>query len=332
MSTLTQQESKSMFNPTMFADLTGLKACVDVGGTKVAVSVANASGMHGRVVEPTAKEGASDALGQQLLRMIGESCRLAQLSELQVNAVGVSSCGPFLVREGLIELAAPNICGGIAGPARGLPNSWTSAILEAPLRARFSTVRVANDGIAALEAERRWGALQGLDHSAYVTWSTGIGMGLCVDGHVLRGKNGNAGHAGHMFVNDNDDALCGCGNIGDVEGLVAGNAIARRFAANGYVDGAALLGAARAGDTQAVALVDGLCRVMGRTLYNVVITLDLQRISIGGSVFWHHRDYLLPRLRSHIDGKLGALTQGFELVEAGLGDRVGDYAALALVS
>ena len=71
---------------------------------------------------------------------------------------------------------------------------------------------------------------------------------------------------------------------------------------------------------------------MGRTLYNVVITLDLQRISVGGSVFWHHRDYLLPRLRSHIDGKLGALTQGFELVEAGLGDRVGDYAALALVS
>ena len=332
MSTLTQQQGEGMFNLTMFADLTGLKACIDVGGTKVAVSMANASGIHGRVVEPTAKEGASDALGQQLLRLIGESCRLAQLSEAQVNAVGVSSCGPFVLRDGNIELAAPNICGGIAGPARGLPNTWTSAILEAPLRARFGTVRVANDGIAALEAERRWGALQGLAHCAYVTWSTGIGMGLCVDGHVLRGKNGNAGHAGHMFVNDNDDALCGCGNIGDVEGLVAGNAIARRFAAAGYVDAAALLGAARGGDAAAVALVDGLCLVMGRTLYNVVITLDLQRISMGGSVFWHHREYLLPRLRSHIDGKLGALTQGFELVEAGLGDRVGDYAALALVS
>ncbi len=314
-----------------FSHLTGLKACIDVGGTKVAVSIASSAGILGRVVEPTAKHGASDALGQQLLRLVDEGCRLAGLPSADVNAVGVSSCGPFLLRDGLIELAAPNICGGIAGPARGLPNTWTSAILEAPLRARFGTVRVANDGIAALEAERRWGALQGLDHCAYVTWSTGIGMGLCVDGHVLRGKNGNAGHAGHMFVNDNFDALCGCGNVGDVEGLVAGNAIARRFAGAGFADAAALLGAARAGDAAAIALVDGLCLVMGRTLYNLVITLDLQRISMGGSVFWHHRDFLLPRLRGHIDGKLGALTGGFELVEAGLGDRVGDYAALALV-
>ena len=70
---------------------------------------------------------------------------------------------------------------------------------------------------------------------------------------------------------------------------------------------------------------------MGRTLYNLVVTLDLQRISLGGSVFWHHREALLPRLRSHMAGKLPALTDGVELVSAGLGDQVGDYAALALV-
>jgi glucokinase len=63
----------------------------------------------------------------------------------------------------------------------------------------------------------------------------------------------------------------------------------------------------------------------------MVATLDLQRISMGGSVFWHHRDYLLPRVRSHVTGKLPALTEGLELVPAGLGERVGDYAALALV-
>lgn len=315
----------------IFSGLTGTTACVDVGGTKVAVSIASAAGLQGRVVEPTAKEGANDALAQQLLRLIDASCQLAGLPVAQVSAVGVSSCGPFVLRDGRIELAAPNICGGIAGPARGLPNNWASAILEAPLRARFAHVRVANDGIAALEAERRWGALQGLDHCAYVTWSTGIGMGLCVDGQVLRGKNGNAGHAGHMFVNDNLDALCGCGNVGDVEGQIAGNAIARRFAASGFPDAASLLVAAQAGNQQATGLVDVLCRVMGRTLYNLVVTLDLQRISMGGSVFWHHRDFLLPKLRSHIGGKLGALTNGFELVGAGLGDSVGDYAALALV-
>ena len=157
-------------------------------------------------------------------------------------------------------------------------------------------------------------------------------MGLCVDGHVLRGKNGNAGHGGHMFVSDNDDALCGCGNVGDLEALVAGNAIPRRFAVAGFADAVALLNAAKAGNLQALTIVDELCRVLGRALYNLVTTLDLQRISLGGSVYWHHRDFLLPRLQQHIVGKMPALTQGCELVSAGLGERVGDYAAFALVA
>ena len=270
-----------------FSGLVGLRACVDIGGTKVAVSVADAQGIRGRVTEPTAKEGNNDALGYQIIRLIGESCVSVGLSAADVSAVGVSSCGPFVIHDGCIELTAPNICGGMAGKP--------------------------------------------LDHCAYVTWSTGIGMGLCVEGRVLHGKNGNAGHAGHMFVSDNDDALCGCGNVGDVEGLIAGNAIPRRFGSAGYADAATLFIAAYAGDTRANAIIDDLCRVMGRTLYNLVVTLDLQRISMGGSVFWHHRDFLLPKLRLHVKGKLGALTDSFELVPAGLGDRVGDYAALALV-
>ena len=306
-------------------------ASVDIGGTKVAVSIVNQRGIQGRLVEATAREGEPDALAQQVLRMLAASCAAAQVRRDDIAAVGVASCGPFVLQQGCIELAAPNICGGLAGAARGLPNSWTSAVLEAPLRAAFPGVRIENDGIAALEAERRWGALQGLDHCAYVTWSTGIGVGLCVDGRPLHGKHGNAGHAGHMFVSDNNDALCGCGNIGDVEALVAGNAMPRRFGALGFSDAASVLTAARAGEARAVAVIDELCRVMGRALYNLVVTLDLQRISMGGSVFWHHRDYLLPRLQAQISGRLPALTDGVAVVPAGLGDQVGDYAALALV-
>jgi glucokinase len=305
-------------------------ACVDIGGTKVAVYTVGPRGIQGRLVEPTVKEGAPDALARQVLRMIGASAQAAGIDARDIAAVGVASCGPFVLNQGLVELASPNICGGLAGAARGLPNDWTTAVLEAPLRQAFAQVRVENDGIAALQAERRWGALQGMDHCAYVTWSTGVGVGLCVDGRVLRGKNGNAGHAGHMFVSDNLDALCGCGNVGDVEALVAGNALPRRFPA--YADAATILIAARAGDTSAAAIVDEACRVMGRALYNLVVTLDLQRISLGGSVFWHHRDHLLPRLQSHLKGRLPALTDGCTLVPAGLQDRVGDYAALALVA
>jgi glucokinase len=310
-------------------------ACVDIGGTKVAVNIVDAQGARGKVVEPTATIGSNDALASQIIRMIGQSCATAGVPVSEVSRVGVSSCGPFVLNGGLVELAAPNICGGMAGKARGLPNEWQTALLEAPLRHAFAHVRVENDGIGALEAERRWGALQvdgnPLTHCAYVTWSTGIGTGLCVDGHVLRGKNGNAGHAGHLFVSDNNEALCGCGNVGDVESLIAGNAIARRFAPLGYPEAASLFAAAYAGDSRAIALINDLCQVMGRMLFGLIATLDLRRISIGGSVYWHHRDYLLPRLQAFVRGKLPALTDGCELVSAGLGERVGDFGALALV-
>ncbi len=306
-----------------------MKACIDIGGTKVAVGLAgdgDRPAIQFRQTEPTATRGTRDALAQQILRLLDAACAQAGVDPASVQSAGVSSAGPFIMQGGSIELATPNICGGLAGPARGLPNDWTSVPIEAPLAKRFARLRVENDCVAALEAERRWGALQGEDHCAYVTWSTGIGVGLCVDGHVLRGKNGNAGHAGHSFVSDDAQALCGCGNVGDVEGLVAGNAIARRFGQ----DAAHWLGLASAGDVQAVGVVDGLCRVLGRMLYNLVATLDLRRISLGGSVFWHHRAYLLPKLQHEVDSHFPAMTQGVLLHPAGLQDRVGDYAALAL--
>jgi glucokinase len=308
-----------------------MRACVDIGGTKVAVSLSRPGSRQllARQAEPTATAGRNDALAQQVLRLVDAACAEAGVAPSAVDAIGVSSAGPFVLNDGCIELASPNICGGLAGPARGLPNDWTTAVLEAPLRRRFGRVRVENDAVAALEAERRWGALQRMDHCAYVTWSTGVGVGLCVDGRALRGKNGNAGHAGHTFVSDDDNlhALCGCGNVGDVEGLIAGNAVARRFAQPALE----LFAAAAAGETQASQRADALCRVMGRLLYNLVATLDLQRISLGGSVFWHNRDFLLPRLQAQIDGRLQPLTRGVRLVPAGLGEKVGDYAALALV-
>jgi glucokinase len=307
-----------------------MKACIDIGGTKVAVSLNDGAGLEliARRSEPTAKTGNNDALAVQLLRMVDDACAEAGVPAEHVQCAGVSSCGPFVVVGGRIELAAPNICGGIAGGGRGLPNDWMTALLEAPLAQRFRQLRIENDCVAALEAERRWGALQGVDDCAYVTWSTGIGTGLCVDGRVLRGKNGNAGHAGHMFVSDNDQALCGCGNIGDLEALVAGSSVEQRFGA----DSATLLQRAKGGDATVIAIVDDLCRVLGRGLYNLVVTLDLRRISLGGSVFWHNREYLLPRLRPHVADHMKPLTAGCELVPAGLENRVGDYAALALIA
>jgi len=314
-----------------------MRACVDIGGTKLAVSLAENGSrqlLHRRA-EPTEKRGAPDAVARQVLRLLGDVCAEAGMAPDAIGGVGVSSCGPFVMRRGCIEVSTPNICGGLAGADQGLPNDWTAFPLEAPLRAHFGAsvpVRVENDCVAALEAERRWGALQGVDDCAYVTWSTGIGMGLCVGGRVLRGKNGNAGHGGHTFASGPAEGpICGCGNVGDLESLVSGTAMTRRFAAQGFHDAAGLLEAAKAGNAQAGAIVDELCRILGRGLFNVVALLDLQAVSLGGSVFWHHRDHLLPRLQAEVAAHLPALTRGVELRPAGLRDTVGDYAALALL-
>lgn len=307
-----------------------MRACVDIGGTKVSVSL-NAGGgdrtLQATRVEPTATSGAPDVLARQVVRMVDAACDQLGVMPQEVQAAGVCAPGPFVEEVGAIALASPNLCGGLAVNGGDLPNDWRSVPLEAPLRQRFAQLRIENDAVAALEAERRWGALQGLDHCAYVTWSTGVGGGLCVGGRVLRGKQGNAGHIGHIFVSDDDSAQCGCGNVGDVESLAGGHALQRRLG----VAAPDLLAAAQAGDPGACAEVDAMCRVMGRALYDLIALLDLQRISLGGSVFFHHQALLLPRLIAQVRGRLASVTDGCELVPAGLGARVGDYAALALV-
>src|SRR5512133_1472169 len=124
-----------------------MDACVDIGGTKVAVSLSSGSGLalFARRSEPTAKTGSNDALARQVIRLVDEACAEIGIDPATVQRAGVSSCGPFVMRDGCIEVAAPNICGGMAGPARGLPNDWITALLEAVLRQRFANVRVEND-------------------------------------------------------------------------------------------------------------------------------------------------------------------------------------------
>lgn len=321
-----------------FTHCSGVIACFDIGGTKVAVSLfANAYDAMTlplkvlRLSEPTVKMGDRNALSAQIIRLLVEACRCASIDISNLLAIGISSCGPFIQGDEGILLVGPNLCGGLGCSDHGLPNNWRSIPLEKPLRLAIGCdipLRIENDCIAALEAERRWGALYGFNSCAYLTWSTGIGVGLCVDGYVLRGKNGNAGHAGHSYVSDCGIGVCGCGNTGDVESLVSGRSILRSL---GY--GAEdLMAAAKRGDANAVDEVDKICGLLARLLYNLTVTLDLERISIGGSVFLRNSDYLLPKLKRQLERRSSVLMLSIELVVAGLGEQVGDYAALALVN
>jgi glucokinase len=302
-------------------------AALDIGGTKMAALIADNEKPLARVTQPTAKSGASSrAPAEQGVALIEAACRQAGISPDQVNMVGVASCGPFVREAGLLALAAPNICGGLAGSDE-LPNDWKTIPLEQVLRERFSTVVIENDCVAALVAERTFGAVRNEPNCAYVTWSTGIGFGLCVDGHILHGKHGNAGHAGHMLMKDHSDALCGCGNYGDLEALISGSNLENQFDKSA----ADIFGAARNGDAAAQAIAKEAAMWFGRGLYNVTATLDMRAFVVGGSVWNHHGEWLLPYVAKEIESHLPSLTKGVVIVPAALGTLVADVGALCLV-
>lgn len=306
--------------------MTTLIGGLDIGGTKIAATIAGPDGPLARASAPAPRTGSDRAVAEQGLALLEEACRRAGADAAAVQRVGVSSCGPFVRVAGLLALAAPNLCGG-HGAAADLPNDWLAIPLEAVLRERYGQVDIRNDCVAALVAERTFGAVQDEPDCAYVTWSTGIGFGLCVDGHVLRGKHGNAGHAGHMLLTDGSRALCGCGNRGDTEALCSG----RNLALQTGMSTPELFAAARSGDATAQFVVGDAARWFGRALYNLAATLDTRVFVVGGSVWEHHGDYLQPLVEAELSGRLPALTQGVSVCSAGLGSLVADIGALSLV-
>ncbi|MDQ9171959.1 ROK family protein [Oxalobacteraceae bacterium R-40] len=301
-------------------------AALDIGGTKMAATVASKDAPLSRVTQATVKIGTSRAPAEQGLALIEAACSQAGITPGQISAVGVSSCGPFVREDGMLCLAAPNICGGQAASI-DLPNDWTTIPLEKVLREHFSDVLIENDCVAALVAERTFGAVLGEPNCAYVTWSTGIGFGLCVDGNILHGKHGNAGHAGHMLMSEVSDALCGCGNRGDLEALISGRNLGNRLAK----PTADLFRAARAGDTAALAVAQEAAQWFGRGLYNLVAALDLRTFVVGGSVWHHHGDWLKPYVQKEICSHMPALTEGVTIMPAALGALVADMGAFSLV-
>jgi glucokinase len=325
--TASQDEDAAMITFSPGATTPAYVAGLDIGGTKMAATVAGPGGIVARVVQPTARIGHVRALPEQAIALIGTACATAGLAPEQLGAVGVASCGPFVRMRGRLALAAPNLCGGL-GADPDLPNDWQAIPLEEVLHERFERVVIENDCVAALAAERRFGAARDEQNCVYATWSTGIGFGLCVDGHLLRGKNGNAGHGGHMLMSEHEDAPCGCGNRGDLEGLVSGRNLVR----GRNTTTAMLFDAARAGDAGARAAARRAARWFGRALYNFAVTLDTRTFVIGGSVWEHHGAWLEPIVRGEIESRLPALTAGVRVMPAALGAMVVDVGALCLVA
>ncbi|MCD4841188.1 MAG: ROK family protein [Methanosarcinales archaeon] len=203
-------------------------AAVDIGGTKITVSIANKSGILVKVYQPVQLVGDNLAVPGQVDSLVKFACGQIGIGKDEIFALGVSTCGPFGIIDGELVLVAPNLCGGLAKEREVIPNNWTEIPLQKELSRIYKKIHIENDGISAVTAERMFGAGRGEDNVVYITWSTGIGSGAYVDGRLIRGKNGNAPHIGHIYLVD-DGPRCGCGNFGDMEALASGVAIARDY-------------------------------------------------------------------------------------------------------
>ncbi|MFP3900082.1 MAG: ROK family protein [Acidimicrobiia bacterium] len=270
----------------------GTALAVDIGGTKLAAGRVSTGGElldRATVATPAGTGAAGDA--ERLWRSLAELVGRVRRGDEVVCGVG---CGGPMSPDG--ETVSPlNI------PAwRGFP-----------LRARLAQltglpVHVDNDAKALARGEGWVGAARGeTDYIAMVV-STGVGGGIVVDGRLLDGASGNAGHIGHVIV-EPDGPRCGCGARGCLEAVASGSAI--RAATGGHPADAPDDVRRRAG------------MHVGRAIASVVALLDLRLAAVAGSVALGYGDPFFTAAREELAARARlSYARGAGIVPAGLGE------------
>jgi glucokinase len=191
-------------------------AGVDLGATNVRAVVGDEDGtVLGRDRRATPQGPSGIVVTETVLDAVRAACRDADIEPDAVAAAGVGSFGP-------LDLAA----GTVTSPAN-LSDSVESVPLVGPLENLVDApVSLHNDTSAGVIGER-FHAARNPDDMVYLTISSGIGAGVCVDGHVLSGWDGNAGEIGHATLDPDGEMACGCGGAGHWEAYCSGNGIPR---------------------------------------------------------------------------------------------------------
>ena len=252
-----------------------------------------------------------------------------------VHAIGVSVPGPVDPWRGIL-FNAPNLPG------------WSYVRLGDLITQEFHVpTRLGNDANLAALAEYRFGAGKGHANMVYITLSTGIGSGVIADGRLLLGAKGLAAELGHVCV-DLNGPRCNCGNIGCVEVIAAGPAIARsavkRIAAGepsvisdlvkGDLDqvSAAIVGqAAQAGDALALSVVRGAGQAVGAAMVGILHAFNPSLVVCGGGLT-KMGDLLMQPIREIVPQRVMNPDYIVDIVLAALGDDVALLGALALAT
>jgi glucokinase len=261
---------------------------LDVGGTKLAAAIVDEHGrFRSRGRCPTAGADAEE-LFATVVRLLEEVLEPGG----EVDVVGVGCGGPMTA-------------GGERVSPLNIPQ-WRDFPLRSRLVERFGLpVAVDNDAKALALAEGRWGAALGEQNYLAMVVSTGVGGGIVLNGRLLDGAAGNAGHIGHVIV-DPLGRRCPCGARGCLEAQVSGPAIA---AATGRPPAEA------DGPTRVWA-----GRLVGRAVASVCNLLDLRLAVVAGSVALGFGQPFLTAAQGELDrcARL-AFSQGARIVGSGCG-------------
>lgn len=324
---------------------------VDIGGTKCAVVLGLYKqrqsnelqdkdipdiGILYKAAFPTdVQKGCDDCIERIIESIEGVLHRNRKKAE-DINGIGISCGGSLESKKGII-MSPPNLPG------------WDHIPLVDILEKRFGIkTRLENDANACALAEWKFGAGKGCNNIIFLTFGTGMGAGLILDGRLYRGTNDMAGEVGHIRMSEYGPV--GYGKAGSFEGFCSGGGIAQlarikvlekmqkgeRVSFCDTQDKLPLLDAKIVGDAAEAGdeLAQEIYRISGRYLgKGLSILLDIlnPEMIVIGSIFTRSRDLLWPIAMEVIEDESLAYARNVcSIVPSRLGEKIGDYAALAV--
>lgn len=310
----------------------------DIGGTKCAVLIGEQSDDGLGIIEkqsvPTDRPVYE--MIEQLFVIAEEMLARHYVENVAIEGIGISCGGPLSSKKGLI-LSPPNLIG------------WDNVPIVKMAGERFGRpVLLQNDANACAVAEWKYGAGKGYDNLMFLTFGTGMGAGLILNGQLYSGISDLAGEVGHMRIAEMGPV--GFGKAGSFEGFCSGGGIAqigqikaREMLQVGkttaycdsitdlqHVSAKSIAEAAFAGDETAREVYRICGEYLGRALALFIDILNPELIILG-SIYGRAKELLEPAMMEVINREAYfESVAACKIVSAGLEESIGDIAALSL--
>ena len=297
-----------------------LVAGIDLGATHARAAITDLSGV------PLAEQRADldIAEGPEVVlawvaQAIEDLLDTAGRSRAELVAVGIGLPGP--VEHSTGRAINPPIMPG-----------WDRFDVPAHVRRSFDVpVLIDNDvNIMALGEQRT--QFPDVADLVLIKVSTGIGAGIIAGGELQRGAQGTAGDVGHIRVGRSSDDLCRCGNIGCLEAVAAGPAIARVLREHGteVTTASEVAEQVRAGDLTAIRAVRQAGRDIGGVVAMIVNFINPSVVVVGGSLAVAG-EHLLAGIREEVYRRsLPLATEHLQIVPSVTGEQSGVLGAAAM--